>query len=396
MYKSAFYGIYCREVIALKRGFVTFLLCAVAAAAFFSAVSAGKKNEEVIVDYSYVLVESETGAVLAENNGRQPRSAGYLNKLMTLLLIAEDIETGKFRLTDELTASESVLGTKGSVVWLQPGDKMTVEELLKSVIIGNANDAVTVLAEASEQTLDKFVMRMNTRAFDLGLRCTSFYSPYGYDNEQEITTAADMAVICSELSKYEQLTPYFKTWRDFVKDGTVELVSENQLTRTYPQHIGFKASHSELSGYCAAECGKSENGTKYISVVLGAPDAETAQNKAKELCRKGFSEYKVTATMFPDEMLLPIKVRNGRDIAVPIRLRSQSSVVVPRGAGDLRTVTVLPKFVAAPVKNGQVIGTAAFFNGKTLVYESDIITDGSVSPLDYSYIFREMLLNIVE
>ena len=396
MYKSAFYGIYCREVIALKRGFVTFLLCAVAAAAFFSAVSAGKKNEEVIVDYSYVLVESETGAVLAENNGRQPRSAGYLNKLMTLLLIAEDIETGKFRLTDELTASESVLGTKGSVVWLQPGDKMTVEELLKSVIIGNANDAVTVLAEASEQTLDKFVMRMNTRAFDLGLRCTSFYSPYGYDNEQEITTAADMAVICSELSKYEQLTPYFKMWRDFVKDGTVELVSENQLTRTYPQHIGFKASHSELSGYCAAECGKSENGTKYISVVLGAPDAETAQNKAKELCRKGFSEYKVTGTMFPDEMLLPIKVRNGRDIAVPIRLRSQSSVVVPRVAGDLRTVTVLPKFVTAPVKNGQVIGTAAFFNGKTLVYESDIITDGSVSPLDYSYIFREMLLNIVE
>lgn len=395
MYKSAFYGIYCREVIALKRGFVTFLLCAVAAAAFFSAVSAGKKNEEVIVDYSYVLVESETGAVLAENNGRQPRSAGYLNKLMTLLLIAEDIETGKFRLTDELTASESVRGTKGSVVWLQPGDKMTVEELLKSVIIGNANDAVTVLAEASEQTLDKFVMRMNTRAFDLGLRCTSFYSPYGYDNEQEITTAADMAVICSELSKYEQLTPYFKTWRDFVKDGTVELVSENQLTRTYPQHIGFKASHSELSGYCAAECGKSENGTKYISVVLGAPDAETAQNKAKELCRKGFSEYKVTATMFPDEMLLPIKVRNGRDIAVPIRLRSQSSVVVPRGAGDLRTFTVLPKFVTAPVKNGQVIGTAAFFNGKTLLYESDIITDGSVSSLDYPYIFRGMLLNIV-
>ena len=99
--------------------------------------------------------------------------------------------------------------------------------------------------------------------------------------------------------------------------------------------------------------------------------------------------------MFPDEMLIPIKVRNGRDIAVPIKLRSQSAVVIPKGAGELRTCTVLPKYVTAPVKNGQVIGTAAFFNGKTLVYESDIIAADSVRQLDYPYIFKEMLLNIV-
>ncbi len=379
----------------MKRGILRVLLCAAALAAFFSAISAGKKSEEESPDYSYVLVEGETGAVLCRNNDHQLRSAGYLNKLMTLLLIAEDIETGKFRLTDELTASESVRGTKGSVVWLEPGDKMTVEELLKSVIIGNANDAVTVLAESSEQSVERFVMRMNTEAFDLGLRDTSFYSPYGFDDEREITTAADMAVICAKLARYDILRAYFSTWRDHVRNGTVELVSENQLTRTYKQHIGFKASHTELSGYCAAECGCSEGGTKYISVVLGAPDAETAQGKAKELCKKGFSEYKVTATMFPDEMLIPIKVRNGRDIAVPIKLRSQSAVVIPKGAGELRTCTVLPKYVTAPVKNGQVIGTAAFFNGKTLVYESDIIAADSVRQLDYPYIFKEMLLNIV-
>ena len=380
----------------MKRRFIRIIVCAVATAAFFSLLSAGKKNEELLADYSYVLMEANTRTVLCENNSRQLRSAGYLNKLMTLLLVAEDLETGKYKLSDELTASENVRGTKGSVVWLEPGDKMTVEELLKSVIIGNANDAVTVLAESSEQSVEKFVMRMNTEAFDLGLRDTNFYSPYGYDNSEELTTAADMAVICSKLSEYEDLLPYFSTWRDFVKNGTVELVSENQLTRAYKQHAGYKASHSELSGYCVAECGASENGTKYIAVVLGAPDAETAQNKAKELCRKGFNDYKVTATMFPDEMLVPLKVRNGRDIAVPIRLRTQNTVVISKGSGELRTYTVLPKYITAPVKEGQVIGTAAFYNGKTLVYESDIVTADSVRPLDMRYILDKMLLNIVE
>ena len=134
---------------------------------------------------AYILVEAATGAVLAAKNADTPRNCGYLSKLMTLLLIAEDIETGKFRLDTELTASETVRGTKGAVIWLEPSDRLTVEELLKSVIIGNANDATTVLAEASERSIEGFVSRMNSEAFDMGLRNTAFYSPYGYYDERD-------------------------------------------------------------------------------------------------------------------------------------------------------------------------------------------------------------------
>ncbi len=358
-------------------------------------MGAGRKNESEEPS-AYVLIEAETGTVLEELNSHEQMNAGYLSKLMSLLLISEDITTGKYTPQTILTAGESVRGTKGSVIWLEPGDSLSADELLKAVIIGNANDALTVLAEASEGSTEKFVMRMNSEAFDLGLRDTAFYTPYGYPDEREHTTAADIAVICAELSRQPLLREYFATWRDHVKNGTVELVSENYLAHTYKKHIGFKAAHSELSGFCIAEGARSPEGTCYISVVLGAADEEAARRTAKQLCEKGFSDYKVTATMFPDEMLVPVKVRHGVDIAVEIRLREQSGLVLPRGAGELKTVAVLPEYLEAPVKNGQVIGTAAFYNGKTLVYESDIVTCGSVKELDYRYVLTQMLLKMIE
>ena len=352
-----------------------------------------EKNEAPIKASSYSLVEAETGTVLEQSNGDKQMNPGYLTKLMSLLLIAEDIETGKYTTDTLLTASGSVTGTKGAVVWLEQGDPMTVDELLKSVIIGNANDALTVLAEASQGTVEKFVMRMNSEAFDLGLRNTAFYSPYGYYDSREVTTANDLAKICAELSRYEQLLPYFTTWRDFVREGGVELVSENTLARTYQRHIGFKACHSEQSGYCAAEGARSENGTTFIAVVLGADDGESLA-AVKNLCNKGFSEYKVTATMFPDEMLMPVKVKGGIDLAVPVRLADQSTLVVPKGVGELKTVVVIPDFVSAPVEKGQILGMAAFYNGKTLVYESDIIADDDVKLLSYAYVLKKMLSNV--
>lgn len=345
---------------------------------------------------AYVLMEATTQTVLDSENADLRLNVGYLSKLMTILLIAEDIETGKYLMSTELTASSTVTGTKGAVVWLEAGDKMTVEELLKSVIIGNANDAVTVLAEKSEQTIEKFVMRMNTEVFDLGLRNTAFYSPYGYYDEREYTTAHDMAVICSQLAKYKFLRPYFKTWRDFVKSGQTELVSENRLANSYERHIGFKAAHSDETGYNIAEGGMDESGTCYISVVLGADSEDDMYRQAKSLLKSGFNDYKVTATMFLDEMLMPMKIRGGCDTAVEIVLRRQSRLVVPKSVGELSTAVVLPEYLTAPVKKGQIIGTAAFYSEKNLVCEIDIIAADNVEKLSLGYILKKTLCNIIK
>lgn len=363
---------------------------------FLLAVPSSSFAEDFEEIKSYILVEASTGTVIEEKNSSQRMNAGYLSKLMTLLLVAEDIETGKYMLSTEITASSSVTGTKGAVVWLEAGDKMTVEELIKSVIIGNANDAVTVLAEKSEQTVEKFVMRMNSEAFDMGLRNTAFYSPYGYYDDREYTTASDLAVICSKLAKYDFIQPYFKTWRDFVKSGQTELVNENTLARTYERHIGFKACHSDEAGYCIAEGGKNDSGMCFITVILGAESDDVSLSSAKKLINKGFSDYKVTATMFPDEMLMPIKVRNGEESAVEIHLRNQSNLVVPRGVNELSTVVVIPEYLTAPLKKGHKIGTAGFYSEKNLVCEIDIITSEKVDKLTLGYVFKKTLYNLLK
>lgn len=345
---------------------------------------------------AYVLMEASTCTVLDSLNADTRMNCGYLSKLMSLLLIAEDIETGKYRLDTLLTASQSVYGTQGSVIWLEPGDTLSVEELLRAVIIGNANDALTVLAEASERTVDGFVLRMNSEAFDLGLRDTAFFSPYGYPDEREYTTARDLAVICARLSRYETLRPYFRTWRDFVKEGQVELVSENTLSRTYDRHIGFKAAHSDLSGYCIAEGGINDSGTVYVAVVLGAQDADISLSKAKALVNSGFSGYRVTAAVFPDEMMRPIDVRGGVESAVGLAAARQSMIVLPKGTGGLRTTAVIPQYLTAPVRKGQKVGTAAFYDGKTLVCETDLVAQADVEKLTFWHTWCTLLNKLIE
>ena len=345
---------------------------------------------------AYVLIEADTGTVLDAKNENKRINAGYLTKLMSILVVAKHIENGELSVHDELTASESVSGTKGSVIWLQSGDKISVDELLKAVIIGNANDAMTVLAEAVSGDVDTFVMDMNAEAFDIGLRDSFFVSPYGYADEREYTSAHDIAIICSKLSKYDFLQQYFKIWRDFIRNEQVELVSENTLTRNYEPHIGFKACHSSDDNYFLAEGGRSSGGNTFISVVLGAENADISFKKGKELLKKAFSKYRIVSTEFPEEMLMPLKVKNGVASAVEIGIREQGKAAVKKGDTSIRSKVVIPEYINAPVYEGQPVGVAAFFNGDTIVFETDIITKSAVHKLSWSYVLKQTLLKMIE
>lgn len=369
------------------------LVAVMLAASFF--LFGADMADNAVKKTAYVLMEADTRTVLDGENENVRMNAGYMSKLMTVLLIAEDIETGKFSVNDELTVSDIVSGMKGSVIWLEKGDRITVDELLKSVIIGNANDASAVLAEASEETTEDFVRRMNSVAFDLGLRDTFFYSPYGFVGEGSYTTAHDLGVICCRLAEFEFLRPYFGTWRDFVRDGKVELVNENTLSRTYEPHIGFKATHSDETGYCIAE-GAESGGMTCIAVVLGADNEDASFGKAKKLLKEGCRDYCVIPTMFPDEMLKPLRIRNGENTAVEIAIERQWQFAVPESEKRVKTAVVLPEFADAPVASGQRVGTAAFYVGDTLVYESPIIVKSNVKKLSLKYIVLKMLVKIAE
>ncbi len=373
--------------------FKTMMILAVSAA--LSVLLLGADKKEDISAYSYIVIEADTGMMIEGVNADKKANISYLSKFMAILLIAEDIDQGEYTVNDVLTASDSVTGTKGAVIWLKSGDTLSVDELLKSVIIGNANDALTVLAEHSSGSVDDFVKDMNACAFDLGLRDTVFDSPYGYSGDNTYSTAHDLAVICSELLKYRFLRGYFSIWRDFVKNGQVELVSENTLARNYSFHAGFKACHSDEAGYCIAEGGRNDNGTMFIAVILGADSAEATFSSSKALLKKSFRDYKVADTMFPDEMLKPVLVRCGTETAVKIGIREQGKALVPRENSELRSKIVIPEYLSAPVRAEQPVGTVAFYNGDDLVFETDIITKSAVHKLEFTYVLEKLLYKLM-
>lgn len=341
-------------------------------------------DEESLPEYNTVslLMEGETGTVLQQNGGYDKVPQGTLNKLMTVLLTAEEIETGNLTINDVLTVSSNANAQKGAVVWLMPGEEITVEELLKSVIVGNANDASVVLAESIGGNEEEFTGMMNARAFELGMRNTVFKNPAGYDCEGQYSTPYDMALLCRELLKHEFLYEIMNTWIGKVRGGQTEVVNENRLVRTYEGIIGLKASHTEASGYCLALAAQ-RNGKLYIAIVMGSSDEDSRFAIGKELMSNGFSMYKVTTPSFSGEFIKPVSVRGGLDRAVGITAEHLEGLVVPENGGEISSVIFMPEYIDAPVKKGQKIGIVGFYNGDTLLYETALIAESDVKKITF-------------
>lgn len=356
----------------------------------FSSSCVYADDEYENLTYSALLMEAETGTVLSHENGYERTAQGTLSKLMTVLLTAEEIESGNFDESTVFTASTEANKQPGSVIWLMTGESISVEELLKAVIIGNANDAAMVLAENIAEDEHEFVGMMNARAFELGMRDTVYTNCTGFDENRQYSTAYDTALLCRELLKHKFLTRYFTTWMDRVRNDQTELVNENKLVRTYDGILGFKAGHSKKSGYTLALAAE-RNEQRYISVILGCDDENERFTAGKSLLADGFSMYKVTTPAFSNEFLKPVAVHGGVDSAVEIEAGTLKGLVVPKGHDELCSVVFIPEFVYAPVQKGQYIGKVGFYNGDTLLYETDLIASESVESMTFSKAVKKCL-----
>ncbi len=365
-----------------------------AAAVFLGTVMAVSADEKTAVyEMKTLLMEERTGTVVSESGGYDRVPQGTLNKLMTVLLVAEEIVSGNMSPDTVLTASSNANAQKGAVVWLMPGEEISVDELLKAVIIGNANDAAMVFAEEIGGSEEEFVGMMNARAFELGMRDTVFKNAAGYDCEGQYSTAHDIALLCRELLKHDFLQKYMTTWIDNVRDGQTEVVNENKLVRTYDGITGLKASHSEQSGWCLALSAKRDD-KSYIAVVMGCDDENERFSTAKSLMAQGFSYYKITTPEFSGEFIKPVTVRGGLDSAVCITAESLEGLVVPESDGEISTVIFMPQYLEAPVKKGQRVGTVGFYNGDTLLYETSLVTQQAVKKIEYKDALNIVLCNL--
>ena len=357
------------------------------------AVCAAEEPE--IPAAAYALMEAETGTLLLESHSGDRQPCGAMAKLMTAYLAAEQLEQGSWTADTVLTATDAVTGTKGAVIWLTAGEEMTVGDLLKGLIVGNANDAAIVLAAAVSGDTENFVMDMNARAFDLGMRDTWFTSPCGSSDDGAYTTAADLARLCCALAKQERLREYFRTWRDFLRGDATELVNENTFARTDETSIGFKACHSEKEGFRIA-AGAERSQMQCVAVVLGCSDTDSRFTLAKQLLRKGFSGWKVVQPGFSGEFLYPVQVRGGVERAVLAESGKLKGLAIPRSCGELETVMVLPQYVQAPVRKGQKLGQAAFYQGDTLLYETEVEAADAVRARGYWDTLREITVKMLK
>lgn len=337
---------------------------------------------------SSALTEVQSGMLIGGTNPDLIVPAGTQTKLMTVYLTAEAAAAGMFSLDDLITVPAAAEGAPGATVWLQAGEQMTVSDLLKAVIIGNANDACIALACRISGTEADFVREMNAAAFSLEMRSTRFADCTGLSAENR-TTAHDLARLCRALLQYDRLRPIFTTWRDHLRGGATELVSENTLLRTYDGILGIKAGHGEDSGYTLTMAAERDS-LRCIAVVMGCGDGDTRFSAAKKLMAQGFSGYYVTTPDFSTEFMAPLRVRHGVDFAVIPEAGALLSIAAPKGE-PISSIAVLPQYLEAPVQRGDIVGGAAFYCGETLVYEVPLTAGADVKRRGFSETLRMLL-----
>lgn len=354
----------------------------------------------VFAESSQVLAEAQSGTVLFSDNGTEKYPCGSMSKLMTVLIAAEKMQSGELSEGDIFTVSEHANSMQGAQIWLMPGDKISVEELLKGIIIGNANDAACALAEGISGTEEDFVLLMNSRAAQLGMTDTLYINASGYKSVGDRTTAEDTARLLCELSKHKQLAEIFTTRMEYIRDDTVQLVTSDPDGIRYSGSVGFKSGFWEAEDgkrtYYSAE-GACRDGDIFVSAVLGEEDEDISSEKALALLDTGFAAYETVLPEAPSDMPRTVKVRNGRLGEIRIEAQTPPKAVVSMGTSDEITCrTAVPDYVYAPVKRGDKIGEILYYYEDEHIFSADITAVRSCEEKTFKYNVVKMLKNIVK
>ena len=356
------------------------LSLAAAAALLLPALPAQGADLEVTAP-SAVLMEASTGQVLFEKDPHAVRSCASITKVMTLCLVFEAIDSGRLSLDQTLTASAHAASMGGSDIWLEEGEAMSVDDLMKATVIMSANDAAVVLAEAVSGSEDAFVERMNQKAQELGMNDTTFQNCNGLDEEGHVTSAYDVALMSRELIRHEKIFDYTLTWMDSVRGGETQLVNTNKLIRSYQGITGLKTGTTGQAGSCITATAERE-GLSLIAVVLGADSTDHRFQDAAALLDYGFGGWRVTEPEAP--VLDPVPVARGMAPTVEVQAGESPSILLEAAeTGQVETEIVLQE-LAAPVQAGEVVGQIHYrVNGKT-VAQVDITAVSGVEAVTFS------------
>ena len=342
---------------------------------------------------SYVLMDYDTGAVLAESNSTESCPIASVTKVMTMLLCMEASQSGKISMDDMVTASDYACSMGGSQIYLEPGEQMSVEELLKSVAVGSANDASVVLAEHIMGSETAFVDAMNERAKALGMKNTHFVNCNGLDEDNHYSSAMDVAIMSRELLKHEAIHPFLSIWMDSIRNGEFGLTNTNKLIRFYNGAIGIKTGSTSNAKYCLSSAA-TRDGLTLIGVVLGAETTAERFNTAKELLNYGFSNYKIETVIEEGTSSGIVNVIKGKKERVGTITQSSFKRLTNKQSGSkVETKVIMNSQINAPVNKGDVVGKIVLTENNKKIGEVNLVADQSVLRLSFVDIFGKLLTN---
>ena len=345
---------------------------------------------------SALLMDAATGRVLYENNAHQPLPPASVTKVMTMLLIMEAIDSGKIGWNDMVTASETAAAKGGSQIYLKAGESMSVSDMVKSIAVSSANDCACAMAEFIAGSEGAFVAQMNARARELGMEHTYFVNCTGLDDEpeasQHLTCAYDIALMSRELLVHHPDIKKFTTiWMDTVRDGSFGLANTNKLVRFYQGATGLKTGFTAKAGYCLSASAL-RDGMELIAVVMGAESSKDRFAACKSMLDYGFANF---ALVTPEAQNGTVAVKLGLQSRVEAVPAEQLQLLVDKAQrGDVSVQVQLEESVAAPVSQGQKLGTLTVRSGEQILAQIPMVASQAVPRLTWGQIFVRLLRQI--
>lgn len=387
-----------------KRSMILTLICFFLFSSFYSPLSTQAASEEKQTPNlaedanSAILMEQDTGTILFEKDPHEKLPPASMTKVMTLLLIMEAIDQGQLTLDEQVRISENASSMGGSQVFLEAGEEMSVEDLLKSIAIASANDASVALAERISGSEEAFVEAMNDKVKELGLKNTQFKNTTGLPAEDHYSTAYDMAVISRELLKYEDITAYTSIYEDYLREGTDKefwLVNTNKLVRFYPGVDGLKTGYTSEAKYCLAATMKKED-MRVVAVVFGYDSSKTRNAEVSSMLDYAFNHYEATNLHEQGEVITELSLLKGEERKTNIVTKEKVSTIHPKGEDmdNLHTEYELFDDLSLPIKAGDQVGTLYVKNDNEILMESPLTVEQSIEKASLFTLFKRALQKV--
>lgn len=343
---------------------------------------------------SAILMEESTGNILYESNPDERLPIASVTKVMTMLLIMEAVDSGKISLDDMVTVSENAMSYGGSTMFLETGEQLTVNDMLKGIAVASANDGCVAMAEHLAGSESAFVDMMNERAKELGMENTHFMNTNGLDEDDHYSSARDVAIMSRELMKHETIFNYTSIWMDTLRGGKFQLANTNKLIRFYDGANGLKTGSTSKALCCLSAAAK-RNDMQLIAVVLGAPTSAERFASAKSLLDYGFANYAVNTQITAGDEVQKIAVEKGVDKEVDVVAGDSCSTLVKKGQEDNITKEIkIDETITAPIEAGQKIGTMTISRDGEVIADIDLNASSAVEKKGIGLIIKDFFATI--